>query len=167
MPQTEPYVASYGPKPCQGWGPKFGVENWFKSEGGNGSNLRPWTLRNCVRGLQNRGFRILGNRANSAPKLAPCGGPWGAKWHQFGGSGAMSKAGLFPGASKGPPDAHAQGGGTPWEVKRGQGEEDNRRRAEHKQPHTPVDPKGSADLLYVSPLDHRAWASALYRAWGL
>ena len=129
MPPTEPYVASYGPKPCQGWGPKFGVENWFKSGGQIGSNLRPWALPNCVSGLQNQSFRILGNRANSAPNLAPFGGPWGAKWHQFGGSGAMSKAGLLPGASKRHPEARSTGGGIPREVKQAPGEEDNRRRA--------------------------------------
>ena len=121
MPQTEPYVASYGPKPCQGWGPKLGVETWFKSGGQIGSNLRLWALPNCVRGLPNQGFRILGNRANSAPNLAPFGGPWGAKGHQSGGSGAMSKAGLLPGASKRHPEAQSTGGGSHGRSNRPQG----------------------------------------------
>ena len=147
MPQTEPYVASYGPKPWQGWGPKFGVENWFKSWGQIGSNLRPWALPNCVRGLQNQGFRILGNRANSAPNLAPFGGPWGAKWHQFGGSGAMSKAGLLPGASKRHPEAHSTGGGDPMGGQtgpRGGGQQE-----EGKDLRRLVDPKGSADFAGI------------------
>ena len=107
-------------------------------------NLRPSTLANCVRGLQNQGFRILGNRANSAPNLAPFGGPWGAKWHQFGGSGAMSKAGLLPGASKRHPEAQGTGGGDPTGGQtgpRGGGQQE-----EGKDLRRLVDPKGSADM---------------------
>ena len=75
------------PQTMSGVGPNFGVDNWFKSGGQIGSNLRPWALPNCVRGLQNQGFRILGNRASSAPNLAPFGGP---NLAPFGGHGEQN-----------------------------------------------------------------------------
>ena len=55
-------------------------------------------------GLQNRGFHDFGNQPIWGSRLPPFWEPWGAKWYQLGGSRAMSKAGLFPGASKGHPD---------------------------------------------------------------
>ena len=45
MPQTEPYVASYGPKPFWGWGPKF----WGATPS-LGRPLRPRGQPLCPRG---------------------------------------------------------------------------------------------------------------------
>ena len=62
-----------------GLGPKFGVENWFKSGGKTGSNLRPWTLPNCGRGLQNQDFRIFGKSGKFGPQVASIWGAMGSK----------------------------------------------------------------------------------------
>ena len=69
--------------------------------------LTPLTLPNWLRGVQNQGFQGFGNLSDLGSKLAPFWEPWGGKWCQFGGSGAMSKAELFPGASKGHPDTRS------------------------------------------------------------
>ena len=56
----------------------------------------------------------------------------------------MSKAGLFPGASKGPPDAQSQGGDPMGGETRSRG---GGQQEEGKDLRRLVDPKGSADNL--------------------
>ena len=142
VPQCTPNLSEIGPGGVLRRDPETRIEKVCNI----GSKLRPWTLPNCVRVSKIKVLAFLGNRVNSAPNLAPCGGPWGAKWHQFGGSGAMSKAGLLPGASKRHPEAQGTGGGDPTGGQtgpRGGGQQE-----EGKDLRRLVDPKGSADNVW-------------------